>query len=1105
MPRSTRPYVTRALAALTASALLVAGVVVAPSSITPPAAAAFPDTFNPFAISGNFTVYAREDLTLGNDETEGSLAAGGVATKPGEDPYQIIHVAAGTSDYTIPLVDGDPTRLLAGSYSPASGGIMSITSAGTSEPSLLGDLKMVERDGPFEAFGRADWLRLNTNPSNVDQTPLIDATAQDYPADATPPLSPVGSGSIYTFDTSATAVADYVEASREASYEDAASCLEGLSDTGYPVGIADDAGDRVVLDELSPDQPNVVNYDDIAGATLLQFSEGGAMPGGDNPLIIRVSPGTTEVVGARVDPQGVYSPYIMWDLSQSTGDVSIVGERRIDGSIYAPNANITVDAAPLDGQVIGQNVILEGGEVHSFLFAGTIACSGDSGSFRIRKSLEGIDPADLPADTSFAVNFTATEPDGTVITDSLELTPDGEWADPAAQYPTGTVITFEEIDPATVPGYEWSTPTITPDEITVGTGTADVIVSNVATAIVGTFSVSKVIEDVTTGETVTTEGSVPVTWTATFGGEDIGAGVLDVPLDGTVIEVGTDFPEGTEIVLAEDFSGITPPDGVRWIDSSWDPSDTFTIERDTTTAVTLTNTVASEELARTISIVKSATDVDPAYEYAVSYNTNPEGTRVTVPLPVSDPVGVNDLETGAENIELAELVPTLNGEPTDPADWELPVFVVTIDGETEEFTPENFEGDGPLETAIETIPLPASGDIVIEVVNERKVGTFELSKDYTDVVAENVPAFIRFSVAWTATTPTGEVSDGVVRMPGDGTPVSPRDDAGVPLTFPYGTVITYEELDPPGQRWLTWATPELSPTELVIGTDDEATVAATITNDAALRTGTFAVAKQLSGVDADELLVDSFTIQYRARLPFGEFVEGEFEIPADGTPAGPTVDGEPVQFPLGTIVRVEEVAPTGDALPPGYEWAVTTWSPSSFVLTRADRTVEIEVTNSVEKLTRFSVEKQVAGDASALVPGDTTFPVVWSADFGRERTLDAGIGVPAVSPYLPVGSTISLREGELPVIDGVEWGPVSWSSADEALIPSPGGGVLLRLDGDDPDPLELTMTNTALVATADIDDLPVTGAEAISPLVPLGALLLVAVGTILVVRRRVTA
>ncbi|WP_460798881.1 DUF5979 domain-containing protein [Microbacterium sp. GXF0217] len=1054
MPHTPARRARRLVSTLTVSALALASVVVAPLAVPAPAQAAYPDTFNPLAMNGGFTVYAREDITLGNQETEGSIAAGGVATKPGDSQYAIIHVAAGTGDYTIPSVDGDPTRLLVGSYSPSSGGITAITSAGTSDPALQGDLKMVERDGPWKASARADWLRLNLSPANPDQTPIIDATAQMYPDDAAPPASAEGDGSIYTADTSATAVADYVETNAEAAYDDAAACLAGLPASAYPVAVSENTGDRAVLAPLSPDQVNVVDYADIAGASLIQFSAG-PTPGVQNPLVIRVPAGTTSVAGARIDPQGAYSPYTLWDLSAVTGDVSIdAAGARMDGSIYAPDANVTVNASPLDGQIIGNNVTLEGGEVHSFLFAGQIACNASEGTFRIRKDLEGIDADQLPAGTTFTVNFTATEPDGTETTGTLEVPADGSWVAPAGSYPTGTVITFEELDPESVPGYEWTDATITPAEITVGTGTADVIVSNTAAALTGTFSIAKEIEVLGDDTVIDPEGTVPVDWTAFYAGEQIDSGTADVPLDGTTVTIDEQFPVGTRIVLTEDRSGVVPPDGYRWVGAGWDPGRTFLIEDDTTVAVTLTNTLAPDDAGRTISIVKSAIGTDADYEYSVGYNTDPAPARTDRVLPLGDPELLDDVETGAETLELAEHVPTLDGAPADAADWEEPVFVVTVDGETQEYRPGGFD-------EIASIPLPDTGDIVIEAVNELKQGTFVLDKQFASGI--HLPEALEFSVSWTATTPGGVTTDGVLRLPGDGTPVGPVDAAGDPLQFPYGTVITYGELGAPTPEWIRWETPVGSTNgELVIGTDDQGTVSGTITNYHAVRIGTFTVSKDLVGIDPDDLLVDSFTVDYSARLPLGDIETGAFEIPADGTPAGPVdAAGDLVTFPIGTVIHLNEAEPQTDTLPPSYVWGETTWSPSdSFVVSGG--TAEVEVTNTAIEQTRFSVQKEVVGDAADLVPSDTVFPVLWAVGLDPQETLSAGIDTPATSPYLPVGTIVELHEGTRPEIDGVTWGPVSWSAGGEDLVAGPAGIVALQLDGGaEADPITLSMTNTA--------------------------------------------
>ncbi|WP_160426003.1 DUF5979 domain-containing protein [Agromyces seonyuensis] len=1030
---------------------LVAGLGVVASPTTPPSAwAAYPGTFNPLAMNGGFTVYAREDLVLGNTETEGSLAAGDAATYQGGGQYEIIHVATGTSDYTIPSVDGDPTRLLVGQYAPSSNGILAITSAGTTDPALQGDLKMVQRDGPWQGSDRAGWLRVNPDATQPDLAPIIDATAQIYPDGLTPPAAGVGAGSIYTADTSPDAVAGYVEANAEADYEQAADCLDGLVDgPGYPVGVAENDGDRVVLEPLSPDQPNVVDYDDIAGATDIQFSPDGPTPGAANPLIIQVPAGTTHVDGARADPVGAYAAYMFWDLSQVTGDVEVVSGGRIDGSIYAPNANLTVQASPLDGQVLGQNVVLEGGEVHSFIFAGTISCDADSGTFEVAKALSGIAPDDLPAGSTFTVNYTATEPDGTTVEGSLEVPADGTAVGAGEQFPIGTVVDFGEVTPATVPGYDWTDVAIDPDEITIGAGTASVVVTNTAEAIPeGGFAVSKAVDDA--GVPVTgLAGTVTVDWVAVLDGAPVGAGTLDVPLDGTAVGPPGTFPEGTRIVLIEVRSSLPDIDGYRWSGTGWSPGRTFVIQGDATAQITVTNSVVPDTAPRTITIVKHAEGeaTDPGYVYSLQYRDDPADPYTAVALPLDTPVTLA-VDPAATTLELIEDPPTLDGSAVDTSAWDVPVLSWT------DASGAPVQEDAPFGEAVD-VPLEDGVDLALEIENSLLEGTFSISKEFAGIDPALVPAGLAFTVTWTATTPSGQVQDGVLRVPADGTAVGPVNGAGEPIPFPYGTEIVFDEAPAPGVNWLEWGEPVFDPVPLVIGAGGADAVSATVTNTAALRTATFQVDKRLIGIDQSELLTDSFTVDWTARTPAGTVSTGSFEVPADGTPAGPGVE-----FPLGTLVFVEEEPLEAADLPPNYRWVPTGWHPSAWVLIGADETPELTVTNAVVRLARFSVEKEVDGPAAGAVPPGTVFPIDWWLADQPQTPLDAQVGTPVLSPWIPVGRMVQLSEAEPPAVDGATWTAQDWSVDGTPVEPGENGRVSIRVVGDADPAVAFTVVNT---------------------------------------------
>lgn len=1088
-PPRTRRRGRRALAAALALTLGVSGAV----ALTPqPATAAYPDTFNPFTMSGGFTVYAREDATLGNDETEGSVAAGGVLTKPGGGQYTLIHVSAGTGDYTLPTVDGDPTRLLVGSYAPASGGILAITSAGTTDATLKGALKMVQRDGPFQASQRADWLRLNLNPASPDQTPLIDATHQQYPADAAPPSSATGAGSIYTFDTSATAVADYVEAGAEASYAQAEQCLAGIADplgNGYPVTVAEDAGSRIVLAPLSADQPNVVDYDDIAGTGLIQFSPG-PEPGIANPLVIRVPAGTTEVIGARADPQGAFSPYILWDLSALTGAVYVrPAEARVDGSIYAPEADVTVTASPLDGQIIGNTVTTAGGEIHSFMFAGQISCdAATDGTFRLQKDLAGIDPADpLLADVVFTVNYSAEAPDGTVTTGSLNLPVTGEAVPADERFPAGTEVTFEEITPPSVPGYDWGTPTISPNPLTVTAGaTADVTVTNTATQQRGTFSLTKAVVDEAGDPLPAPAGTVPVTWTAAYAGAEIGTGTLAVPLDGTTVAVGDDFPVGTVVTLEEDLSAVPPPAGSEWAAAGWDPGSVITIAGTGTVAVTLTNLVTPVTPDRTVTIVKQAEGdaADPRFGYQVSFN-DATGGRTVTPIEVGTPTVLADLDPAATTLDLAELVPTFNGTPvTDLSAWEAPVFRVTVDGVTTDYPTGGFEGAvQPPAAAFASIPLPAgTADIAVEVLNNRLSGTFSLSKQFDGLDPAVFPPGTGFSVTWTATDPVGTITAGTVRLPADGTVVSPLDGNGDPVQFPFGTVVTFAEQTAPATRGVTWDDDVVfTPASVTIGASGADVVEVTVTNTATVLTGSFLVAKQLDGITADQLGVDEFTVRYVAITPDRAALAGTMLVPADGTAVGPLDDtGAPLEFPIGTHVGLLEELPDG-ALPDHFEWGQPVWSPSRTLTVTGDPTdVPIAtVTNTVAEYATVSLTKLIAGDAG-LVPADTEFTIDWWVDSEAQPPLVLSAGETVSSDRFLVGSILEATEPQVADVDGATWETPQWTVNGQELPVSESGRVVVPVAAQDTTiAFELTNVLAAEAAVAAVSlEKSVTGSAA---------------------------
>ncbi|MEU2198578.1 DUF5979 domain-containing protein [Isoptericola sp. NPDC019482] len=1111
--RRTSTNGRRATSGLLAAALALGGLVGlgAQTATAPPAAAAEGDV-NPFTSAGGYTVYAQRDAFVGNQEIEGSLAAGRNLARTGTTTqWTVIHVAAGTADYTIPTVDGDPNRLLIGRFDPDTTrnvGEVAITSRGATTPDNDGTLKMVDRDlGPYLTSARGEgWVRVSRIPPEGPIPPLIDATAQQYPADAEPPTG--GNASIFTEQTGGTqdVVAGYVQANQDATTEESAECLAAMADPdGHDanhVTVAEDAGDRKVLSPLAADRPNVVAYEDVAGASLLQFSAGSPTPGQANPLIIRVPAGTTDVHGLRVDPQGQYSPYILWDLSAVTGDVTVENTGgRIDGSIFAPFANVTVDAAPLDGQVIGQDVTLLGGEVHSFLFASTIPCGEPRGTFEVDKELDGIAAGDLPEGTTFPVDWTATSPDGEVLdTGTLELPADGSPVRPAAvdgtvrTFPVGTVITFEEQTPDDVPGWEWGPPSVAPNPVTItadGDGVVAATVTNTAERTTGTFEVTKTVTNGTGDPVPPSPGAViTVGWTAVDpdGNESSGTielesnGNWDFASQGPVDEDGNpvEFPVGTEITLSEP-DLPDPPEGYTWGGPSWSPSMMFTIDRaDQVVAVELTNLVVAQPATAAFSVVKVLDvdgPVDPEPQFAIEYTFDPPGGEResrTREIAVGDPVTIDTLLDGqpipaGSTVWVQEPAPTGGGDVV----WEDPVL--SVDGEP--LTDPDEDGFYPLE-------LTAGQTIALEVTNVGHVptGTFTLAKELDGPAAEDVPEGLTFGVGWTATYPDGTTAGGTTELSPDGTPAGPTDADGEPLDFPAGTTVTFDEANLPDLPGWDWGEPTITPAEVTVG--DGETAAVTVTNSADVEHGTFEVSKALEGADPGDVSGDGFTVPWTATLPDGSTDEGELTVPADGSAVGPDRD-----FPVGTTVHVTEEPPSDAMLPDGWTWAVPTWSPgSSLTIDEGTGTTAFTVTNTAVPVTTLRLEKLVEG---ADLPDGTRFPVEYRVDDGPVQQGDLVLGDPFVADDVPLGTIVEIREVDPPAVDGATWDTERWAIDGQALEPDKDGWVVIHADDEELN--AVTLTNTARPTTPETPGgtLPATGfGGGPLPLLALGLLLL---------------
>lgn len=148
------------------------------------------------------------------------------------------------------------------------------------------------------------------------------------------------------------------------------------------------------------------------------------------------------------------------------------------------------------------------------------------------------------------------------------------------------------------------------------------------------------------------------------------------------------------------------------------------------------------------------------------------------------------------------------------------------------------------------------------------------------------------------------------------------------------------------------------------------------------------------------------------------------------------------------------------------------------------------------------MRKPLSGDGAADMPASTVYPVTatWVDLLGETQTVELELtaGTPAVIEGPPLGTEVTLVEGDADTPQGVKWVKATWSSDEDA--------VSLSTDGT-----EATITVVAdadSIATVTLDneyekvpELPVTGGVITAGVLGVAALL-IAGGAILLIRRR---
>ena len=242
----------------TASASLITGVIVAGVFGAAPAATAAVTTMNPFEANGGFTVVSLGDATLGNGELEGSVAAlGAISSTSGNFPIQ--HDVVSDGSYSVPVIERNPVRVLAGSLTGT--GMIQIAnrstsgSAGSADASAsvkLGDvtgISVQSRSGGVGPAAGGEFARLTNAVGGV-----IDLLAVPHASDALDGVR------------TAAPVASYIDAAKADAAAAALAAAYG-TESVHVVPLAIEGGLVYPL-SFSADRPNVIDYADVADKTI---------------------------------------------------------------------------------------------------------------------------------------------------------------------------------------------------------------------------------------------------------------------------------------------------------------------------------------------------------------------------------------------------------------------------------------------------------------------------------------------------------------------------------------------------------------------------------------------------------------------------------------------------------------------------------------------------------------------------------------------------------------------------------------------------------------------------------------------------------------------
>ena len=334
---------------------------------------------SPTAPALGFNAFLQNNATLTTNESEGPIAIGGDLTVAGN--YQVNIHNNGTftvSSVPIGLFVGGKVNLSSGSLQVNSGRYVKIGNCSGS------NIKTWYRDNNNASSN----IYITGSSASYASTPNININSNAFAwgtevSASNNPVCDANTSTEINFSTAFTSL--------KASATSLAACTSTPNILSNPNQDkhSSECGEVLTSGQIKITLASGTNVLNITGSDLNSVTNGITFtnsPDASHVLVINVnaSGSFTWNVWNQGGISGNNAPYIIYNF-YNTSSLNIAGNSTIEGTVFAPNAEITktVNQANIEGQVIGKSFSQSGGELHYYPFSPSVtgcavACSATS-------------------------------------------------------------------------------------------------------------------------------------------------------------------------------------------------------------------------------------------------------------------------------------------------------------------------------------------------------------------------------------------------------------------------------------------------------------------------------------------------------------------------------------------------------------------------------------------------------------------------------------------------------------------------------------------------------------------------------------------------------